>query len=153
MEESRKKSPDLSNVKIVSETSVQYLSHFNLFPNQNHDCNYFNNASIYMCTLYFYPSTSPYLLHVCTFLLRVFQVRTWRRNLYTCFQLGGVAMLWAVKISPAALAFPFFLILLVPIRKVMEKIFTQKELDAVSWLLFLPWFYCVVVLIIPNPYI
>ncbi len=52
--------------------------------------------------------------------------------MYTIIQLGGVAMLWGVKISPAALAFPFFLILLVPIRKLLEKIFTKQELEAVS---------------------
>ena len=61
------------------------------------------------------------------------QVKTWRMHLFTVIQLLCVVMLWVVKISPAALAFPFFLIILVPIRSQLKRIFTQQELDAVSY--------------------
>lgn len=44
------------------------------------------------------------------------------------------AMLWAVKSSKFSLAFPFFLILMVPIRHQMERLFTPLELRAVNYL-------------------
>ncbi|XP_072047600.1 band 3 anion transport protein-like isoform X2 [Amphiura filiformis] len=60
-------------------------------------------------------------------------LRTWRMHLFTIIQLGCVAILWIVKITPAALAFPFFLILLVPLRRnALTRIFTDKELSALD---------------------
>ncbi|XP_072047602.1 band 3 anion transport protein-like [Amphiura filiformis] len=59
-------------------------------------------------------------------------IRTWRMHMFTLIQLACVAMLWSVKISPAALAFPFFLIILVPIRGQLKRIFTQEELAAID---------------------
>ena len=53
-------------------------------------------------------------------------------HLFTVIELGCVAILWVVKISPAALAFPFFLILLVPLRGQLARIFTDSELETVS---------------------
>ena len=67
-------------------------------------------------------------------LFSTIQIRTWRMHLFTVIQLLCVAMLWVVKISPAALAFPFFLIILMPIRGQLKRIFTEEELDAVSQL-------------------
>ena len=44
-----------------------------------------------------------------------------------------VAVLWAVKLSPGALAFPFVLILLVPLnRYLLPYVFSKQELSEVS---------------------
>ena len=43
----------------------------------------------------------------------------------------GLAILWAVKSSPAALAFPFFVLAMIPVRLLLKFIFTKTELDAV----------------------
>ena len=58
------------------------------------------------------------------------QVRTWKMHLFTAIQVLCLAMLWGVKSSPAALAFPFILIMMIPIRKfLLPKIFSAKELN------------------------
>lgn len=57
------------------------------------------------------------------------RVRTLRMHLYTFTQLSLLIVLWIVKSTEAALAFPFLLILLVPVRlKLLTYIFTDKEL-------------------------
>lgn len=57
------------------------------------------------------------------------RVRTWKMNLFTCIQLCCLALLWAVKSTKGALAFPFILILMVPVRSHLLKfIFQQQEL-------------------------
>ena len=43
-------------------------------------------------------------------------------------------MLWAVKSSPAALAFPFFVLAMIPFRLLLGLIFSRAELDAVRFL-------------------
>ncbi len=53
--------------------------------------------------------------------------------LYTFFQTIGLAILWAVKSSPAAIAFPFFVVAMVPLRKSLQLIFTERELEMVSF--------------------
>ncbi|XP_067929937.1 band 3 anion transport protein-like [Watersipora subatra] len=56
-------------------------------------------------------------------------VRLLKMHLFTGVQILCVAVLWAVKSSPAALAFPFVLILLVPFRSfLLPRIFTEQEL-------------------------
>ncbi|PIK59363.1 putative band 3 anion transport protein isoform X1 [Apostichopus japonicus] len=60
------------------------------------------------------------------------KVRSYRMHFFTILQLICLAVLWVVKISAAALAFPFFLILLVPVRMVLPKIFKKQELDALD---------------------
>jgi len=61
------------------------------------------------------------------------KVKTWRMNLFTFFQLIGLAILWAVKSIPAiALAFPFFVIAMIPYRLVLNYIFTKSELNALD---------------------
>uniref|UniRef100_A0AAG5D3G7 Anion exchange protein n=1 Tax=Anopheles atroparvus TaxID=41427 RepID=A0AAG5D3G7_ANOAO len=60
------------------------------------------------------------------------RVPTWKMHLFTFVQILALAMLWAVKSSPFSLAFPFFLIMMVPIRKQMEKFFTPLELRALD---------------------
>ncbi|XP_063962325.1 band 3 anion transport protein-like isoform X1 [Lytechinus pictus] len=60
------------------------------------------------------------------------EVRTWRMHVFTIIQLSCLAILWIIKLTPAALAFSFFLILLVPIRSQLKRIFTKQELDALD---------------------
>ncbi|XP_071942745.1 band 3 anion transport protein-like isoform X2 [Antedon mediterranea] len=60
------------------------------------------------------------------------QVRTWRMHMYTFIQVVCLLMLWIIKVTPAALAFPFFLILLVPVRSAVGRIFSPSELEALD---------------------
>lgn len=60
------------------------------------------------------------------------RVPSWKMHIFTSVQVLALAMLWAVKSSKFSLAFPFFLILMVPIRQQMEKLYTPLELRAVS---------------------
>ncbi|XP_033102443.1 band 3 anion transport protein-like isoform X2 [Anneissia japonica] len=60
------------------------------------------------------------------------QVRTWRMHMYTIIQVICLLVLWVIKVTPAALAFPFFLILLVPVRHAIGRIFTHSELEALD---------------------
>ncbi len=53
-------------------------------------------------------------------------------HLYTTLQLIGLAVLWAVKSSVIALAFPFFVVAMIPYRMALKYIFTERELEAVS---------------------
>jgi hypothetical protein len=53
-------------------------------------------------------------------------------HLFTILQLIGLAILWAVKSTALALAFPFFVIAMIPYRYLLKFIFTQRELDSVS---------------------
>ena len=52
---------------------------------------------------------------------------------YTVVQLVGLGILWLVKDSPAALAFPFFVVLMVPLRMTLKYFFTEEELEAVCY--------------------
>nr|XP_002736672.2 PREDICTED: anion exchange protein 2-like [Saccoglossus kowalevskii] len=61
------------------------------------------------------------------------KVRTYRIHLFTLLQLVCLALLWVVKSTVVALAFPFVLVLMVPVRlKVLARIFTPIELDAID---------------------
>ncbi|KAK6165534.1 hypothetical protein SNE40_022447 [Patella caerulea] len=58
------------------------------------------------------------------------RVRTIKMNLFTIIQAISLITLWIVKSTAAAIAFPFFLILLIPIRnKLMPKFYTEKEFE------------------------
>ena len=59
------------------------------------------------------------------------RVKTWRMVLFTILQAIGLAILWGVSKSPAALAFPFFVVGMIPYRWCFKFIFTPAELDAV----------------------
>uniref|UniRef100_A0A8D3E9Q9 Anion exchange protein n=1 Tax=Scophthalmus maximus TaxID=52904 RepID=A0A8D3E9Q9_SCOMX len=64
----------------------------------------------------------------------VTKVKTWRMNLFTIIQLLCIVALWVVKSTVASLAFPFVLIMTVPLRRlVLSRIFEERELQAVSW--------------------
>ena len=60
------------------------------------------------------------------------KMKTWRMHLFTVLQLLGLIILWVVKSSAAALAFPFFVMAMIPYRWSMKFLFTSSELDAVS---------------------
>uniref|UniRef100_A0A182QDR8 Anion exchange protein n=1 Tax=Anopheles farauti TaxID=69004 RepID=A0A182QDR8_9DIPT len=60
------------------------------------------------------------------------RVPTWKMHLFTGVQILALVMLWVVKSSPFSLAFPFFLIMMVPIRKQLENVFSALELRALD---------------------
>ena len=61
------------------------------------------------------------------------QVRTLKMHLFTIIQVVGFVSLWIIKSTKAALGFPFFLILLVPVRFfLLRYLFTPHELECVS---------------------
>uniref|UniRef100_A0A7N8XY21 Anion exchange protein n=1 Tax=Mastacembelus armatus TaxID=205130 RepID=A0A7N8XY21_9TELE len=61
------------------------------------------------------------------------KVRTLRMHLFTCIQLVCLAVLWAVMSTQASLAFPFVLILTVPVKMfLLPRIFTLREMACVS---------------------
>lgn len=54
-------------------------------------------------------------------------------HLFTALQLACLAVLWAVMSTVASLAFPFILILTVPLRMcLLSRIFTDREMKCVS---------------------
>lgn len=63
----------------------------------------------------------------------VTKVKTWRMNMFTIIQLGCIVALWVVKSTAASLAFPFVLIMTVPLRRlVLSRIFEERELQALD---------------------
>ncbi|XP_013924186.1 PREDICTED: anion exchange protein 2 [Thamnophis sirtalis] len=61
------------------------------------------------------------------------KVRTMRMHLFTLLQLGCLAVLWAVMSTVASLAFPFILILTVPLRLcLLSRIFTEREMKCLD---------------------
>ncbi|XP_077436828.1 anion exchange protein 3 isoform X2 [Vanacampus margaritifer] len=63
----------------------------------------------------------------------VTKVKTWRMNMFTLIQLGCIVALWVVKSTAASLAFPFVLIMTVPLRRViLSRIFEERELQALD---------------------
>lgn len=60
------------------------------------------------------------------------RVPTWKIHMFTTAQAFGLVVLWAVKSSSFSLAFPFFLIMMVPMRFKMGKFYTPAEINAVS---------------------
>ena len=54
-------------------------------------------------------------------------------HLYTVIQLICLGVLLGIKFTPAAIGFPFFLAMLIPLRLIgLPKIFTEAEINAVS---------------------
>ncbi|XP_014270273.1 band 3 anion transport protein isoform X3 [Halyomorpha halys] len=60
------------------------------------------------------------------------RVQTLKMHLFTMIQLMCLVILWVVKSSQISLAFPFFLILMVPLRAQMRYIFSPMELRALD---------------------
>ncbi|CAG9801018.1 unnamed protein product [Chironomus riparius] len=57
---------------------------------------------------------------------------TWKMHVFTITQVLALALLWGVKSSKFSLAFPFILMMMVPIRQQLERIFTPLELRAID---------------------
>lgn len=54
-------------------------------------------------------------------------------NMFTLMQLACIVALWVVKSTVASLAFPFVLIMTVPLRRlILSRIFEERELQAVG---------------------
>lgn len=68
------------------------------------------------------------------------RVQTWKMHLFTIVQILALAILWAVKSSSYSLAFPFFLLMMVPLRQKMATYYTEREINAVSFFLFFLFF-------------
>ncbi|XP_041662702.1 anion exchange protein 3 isoform X2 [Cheilinus undulatus] len=63
----------------------------------------------------------------------VTKVKTWRMNMFTIVQLACIVALWVVKSTVASLAFPFVLIMTVPLRRlILSRIFEERELQALD---------------------
>ncbi|KAI3356533.1 hypothetical protein L3Q82_017736, partial [Scortum barcoo] len=63
----------------------------------------------------------------------VTKVKTWRMNMFTMTQLACIVALWVVKSTEASLAFPFVLIMTVPLRRlILSRIFEERELQALD---------------------
>uniref|UniRef100_A0A8C7VA53 Anion exchange protein n=1 Tax=Oncorhynchus mykiss TaxID=8022 RepID=A0A8C7VA53_ONCMY len=66
----------------------------------------------------------------------VTKVKTWRMNMFTIIQLACIMLLWVVKSTVVSLAFPFILIMTVPLRRlILSRIFEERELQAVDQIL------------------
>lgn len=52
-------------------------------------------------------------------------------HLFTILQVLGLAVLWVVKSTQLALAFPFFVVAMIPYRMSLKYLFSPRELDAV----------------------
>lgn len=63
--------------------------------------------------------------------LYVKRVPTWKMHVFTFVQLCSLGVLWTVASSRLSLAFPFVLVLMVPLRQRLERMFTAQELNAV----------------------
>lgn len=70
------------------------------------------------------------------------RVPTWKMHLFTMIQVLALAVLWIVKSSRFSLAFPFFLIMMVPLRKQLERIFTVTEIRAVGFFVWPKFLSC-----------
>ncbi|XP_067931352.1 band 3 anion transport protein-like isoform X2 [Watersipora subatra] len=76
-----------------------------------------------------HPVDVGYVRHMMP-IASVISVRARKMHLFTIIQVICLAILWTVKLSPGALAFPFVLILLVPLcRFVLPLAFTSQELS------------------------
>ncbi|KAI3359586.1 hypothetical protein L3Q82_013987 [Scortum barcoo] len=61
------------------------------------------------------------------------RVQTWRMHLFTLIQIGCLAILWVVKMSPFSLALPFVLILTIPLRMFMTgTLFSPLEMKCLD---------------------
>lgn len=61
------------------------------------------------------------------------QVRYMRIHLFTLIEIACLALLWVVKSTDAQIAFPFALVLTIPLRLfVLPKLFSRKELNEVK---------------------
>ncbi|XP_068733296.1 anion exchange protein 3-like [Montipora capricornis] len=62
----------------------------------------------------------------------VTNVKTAKMHLFTVIQMCCVCTLVIIKLTEAAPAFPFFIICMIPLRKLLERVFSSKELEALD---------------------
>ncbi|XP_020816601.1 anion exchange protein 3 isoform X5 [Drosophila serrata] len=82
---------------------------------------FFERVRLYFMPVKHYPPT-PY----------VKRVRPWKLHLFTTIQVLCLVLLWTVKSSRFSLAFPFFLIMMVPIRMQLSALYKPEELQALD---------------------
>ncbi|KAM7358800.1 anion exchange protein Ae2 isoform 2-T5 [Cochliomyia hominivorax] len=82
---------------------------------------FFERIRLFFMPVKHYPPT-PY----------VKRVPTWKMHLFTFIQVLCLALLWAVKSSKISLAFPFFLIMMVPIRQRLAAFYKPQEMQALD---------------------
>lgn len=97
---------------MVVETSISEI-HF--------ACLSFGRLTLFFMPVKYHPP-EPY----------VRRVPAWKMHLYTMVQVLALAILWTVKSTDFSLAFPFFLIMMVPLRQYLAMFFNPRELNAVS---------------------
>ncbi|XP_032573711.1 anion exchange protein 3 isoform X2 [Drosophila sechellia] len=81
----------------------------------------FERIRLYFMPVKHYPPT-PY----------VKRLRPWKLHLFTTIQVLCLVLLWTVKSSQFSLAFPFFLIMMVPIRQNLTKFYKPEEMQALD---------------------
>ncbi|KAI8121350.1 hypothetical protein FF38_05946 [Lucilia cuprina] len=82
---------------------------------------FFERIRLFFMPVKHYPPT-PY----------VKRVPTWKMHLFTFIQVLCLVLLWAVKSSKISLAFPFFLIMMVPIRQRLAALYKPQEMQALD---------------------
>ncbi|XP_034483034.1 anion exchange protein 3 isoform X2 [Drosophila innubila] len=82
---------------------------------------FFERVRLYFMPVKHYPPTNY-----------VKRVRPWKLHLFTTIQVLCLVVLWTVKSSKFSLAFPFFLILMVPIRQQLNSLYKPEELQALD---------------------
>ncbi|XP_022213728.2 anion exchange protein 3 isoform X4 [Drosophila obscura] len=82
---------------------------------------FFERIRLYFMPVKHYPPTSY-----------VKRVRPWKLHLFTTIQVLCLVVLWSVKSSRFSLAFPFFLIMMVPIRQRLVALYKPEELQALD---------------------
>lgn len=60
------------------------------------------------------------------------RVQTYKMHIFTVIQILCLSILWTVKSTAISLAFPFILILMIPLRAQMSRFFTPAELRALD---------------------
>ncbi|XP_017080886.1 anion exchange protein 3 isoform X6 [Drosophila eugracilis] len=81
----------------------------------------FERIRLYFMPVKHYPPT-PY----------VKRLRPWKLHLFTTIQVLCLVLLWTVKSSQFSLAFPFFLIMMVPIRQNLTALYKPEEMQALD---------------------
>lgn len=61
-------------------------------------------------------------------------MRTRKIHIFTIIQLLALAFILGIKLSSLAPSFPFFIICLIPLRKLLTKFYTEHEMEEVCWL-------------------
>ncbi|XP_032599361.1 anion exchange protein 3 isoform X7 [Drosophila grimshawi] len=82
---------------------------------------FFERIRLYFMPVKHYPPTNY-----------VKRLRPWKLHVFTTIQVLCLVILWTVKSSKFSLAFPFFLIMMVPIRFQLNALYNEEELQALD---------------------